>query len=104
MSGGYDASGNSIYADAAGNDTSLGTAAKVSMNKQPIPKINMGFNTNFTYKNFDLGLHFMVHSDTTSTTILRMLISLKELFFEVEIRLKKQQLLLKRQVIKLAFY
>jgi iron complex outermembrane receptor protein len=58
MSGGYDASGNSIYADAAGNDTSLGTAAKVSMNKQPIPKINMGFNTNFTYKNFDLETSF----------------------------------------------
>jgi iron complex outermembrane receptor protein len=47
---GYDASGNSIYADAAGNDTSLGTAAKSVLDKQPIPKINMGFNTNFTYK------------------------------------------------------
>lgn len=55
---GYDASGNSIYADAAGNDTSLGTAAKSILDKQPIPKINMGFNTNFTYKNFDLGASF----------------------------------------------
>jgi TonB-linked SusC/RagA family outer membrane protein len=55
---GYDASGNSIYADAAGNDTSLGTAAKSVLDKQPIPKINMGFNTNFTYKNFDLGASF----------------------------------------------
>jgi hypothetical protein len=27
MSGGYDASGNSIYADAAGNDSCLGAAA-----------------------------------------------------------------------------
>jgi TonB-linked SusC/RagA family outer membrane protein len=55
---GDDASGNSIYADAAGNDTSLGTAAKSILDKQPIPKINMGFNTNFTYKNFDLGASF----------------------------------------------
>jgi iron complex outermembrane receptor protein len=36
---GYDASGNSIYADAAGNDTSLGTAAKSVLDKQPIPKL-----------------------------------------------------------------
>jgi iron complex outermembrane receptor protein len=36
---GYDASGNSIYADAAGNDTSLGTAAKSILDKQPIPKL-----------------------------------------------------------------
>ncbi len=55
---GYDASGNSIYADAAGNDTALGTASKSILDKQPIPKINMGFNTNFTYKNFDLGASF----------------------------------------------
>jgi iron complex outermembrane receptor protein len=45
---GYDASGNSIYADAAGNDTSLGTAARSI--RQAATKINMGFNTNFTYK------------------------------------------------------
>lgn len=55
---GYDANGNSIYADAAGNDTGLGTAAKKLLNKQPLPKINVGFNTNFTYKNFDLGASF----------------------------------------------
>lgn len=55
---GYDASGNSIYADAAGNDTGLGTAAKKLLDKQPIPKINVGFNTNFRYKNFDLGASF----------------------------------------------
>ena len=55
---GYDASGNSIYADAAGNDTGLGTAAKSLLDKQPLPKINVGFNTNFTYKNFDLGASF----------------------------------------------
>ncbi|MGZ9734397.1 SusC/RagA family TonB-linked outer membrane protein [Flavobacterium sp. GNP002] len=55
---GYDATGNSIYADAAGNDTGLGTAAKILLDKQPLPKINVGFNTNFTYKNFDLGASF----------------------------------------------
>ena len=55
---GYDASGNSIYADAVGNDTGLGTAAKSVLDKQPLPKINVGFNTNFTYKDFDLGASF----------------------------------------------
>jgi TonB-dependent starch-binding outer membrane protein SusC len=55
---GYDASGNSIYADAAGNDTGLGTAAKKLLDKQPLPKINVGFNTNFRYKEFDLGASF----------------------------------------------
>ena len=55
---GYDASGNGIYADPEGNDTALGTAAKKLLDKQPIPKINVGFNTNFTYKNFDLGASF----------------------------------------------
>ncbi|MFE3869902.1 SusC/RagA family TonB-linked outer membrane protein [Flavobacterium sp. ZS1P70] len=55
---GYDSTGNSIYADAAGNDTGLGTAAKKILDKQPLPKINVGFNTNFTYKNFDLGASF----------------------------------------------
>lgn len=55
---GYDASGNSIYANAAGNDGGLGTAAKKLLDKQPLPKINVGFNTNFTYKNFDLGASF----------------------------------------------
>ena len=55
---GFDASGNSIYADAAGNDTSLGTAAKQILDKQPLPKINVGFNTNLTYKNFDVAASF----------------------------------------------
>jgi iron complex outermembrane receptor protein len=55
---GYDATGNSIYSDAAGNDTGLGTAAKKILDKQPLPKINVGFNTNFTYKNLDLGASF----------------------------------------------
>ncbi len=55
---GYDASGNSIYADAAGNDTGLGTAAKKLLDKQPLPKINVGFSTNLAYKGFDASASF----------------------------------------------
>lgn len=55
---GYDASGNSIYADAAGNDTGLGTAAKKLLDKQPLPKINVGFSTGLNYKEFDASASF----------------------------------------------
>ncbi|MFV8341769.1 SusC/RagA family TonB-linked outer membrane protein [Flavobacterium sp. XS2P39] len=55
---GYDADGNSVYADAAGNDTGLGTAAKSVLDKQPLPKINVGFSTNLTYKGFDASASF----------------------------------------------
>ena len=55
---GYDATGNSIYADAAGNNTGLGTAAKSVLEKQPLPKINVGFSTNLTYKGFDASASF----------------------------------------------
>ena len=55
---GYDAGGNSIYADASGNDTGLGTASKQLLDKQPLPKINVGFSTNVTYKNFDASASF----------------------------------------------
>jgi iron complex outermembrane receptor protein len=55
---GYDATGNSIYADAAGNDTGLGTAAKKLLDKQPLPKINVGFTTNVAYKGFDASASF----------------------------------------------
>lgn len=55
---GYDSSGNSIYADAAGNNTGLGTAAKSILDKQPLPKINVGFTTNLAYKNFDASASF----------------------------------------------
>ncbi|MBF2708856.1 SusC/RagA family TonB-linked outer membrane protein [Flavobacterium soyangense] len=55
---GYDAAGNAIYADAAGNDTGLGTAAKKLLNKQPLPKINVGFSTGFNYKGFDASASF----------------------------------------------
>jgi iron complex outermembrane receptor protein len=55
---GYDSTGNSIYADAAGNDTGLGTAAKSILDKQPLPKINVGFSTNLTFKGFDASASF----------------------------------------------
>ena len=55
---GYDASGSSIYADAAGNDTGLGTAAKKLLDKQPLPKINVGFSTGLNYKGFDASASF----------------------------------------------
>ncbi len=55
---GYDAQGNSIYADAAGNDTGLGTASKSLLDKQPLPKINYGFSSSFGYKGFDATVSF----------------------------------------------
>nr|WP_315166370.1 SusC/RagA family TonB-linked outer membrane protein [uncultured Flavobacterium sp.] len=55
---GYDANGMSIYADAAGNDTGLGTAAKKLLDKTPLPKINVGFTTNVAYKGFDASASF----------------------------------------------
>ena len=55
---GYDATGNSIYAAADGSDTGLGNADKKLLDKQPLPKINLGFNTSFKYKNLDAGVSF----------------------------------------------
>ena len=55
---GYDANGASIYADAAGNDTDLGLAAKKLVGKQGLPKMNVGFSTSLNYKNFDAGVSF----------------------------------------------
>lgn len=55
---GYNSTGNSIYADASGNDTGLGTAAKSILDKQPLPKINVGFSTNLAYKGFDASASF----------------------------------------------
>ena len=55
---GYAADGSSVYADAAGNDTSLGTAAKSILDKQPLPKMNVGFTTSLTFKNFDASVSF----------------------------------------------
>ncbi|MDR6844160.1 SusC/RagA family TonB-linked outer membrane protein [Flavobacterium granuli] len=55
---GYDATGNSIYGAADGSDAGLGNAAQVLLDKQPLPKINMGFSTSFTYKSLDAGMSF----------------------------------------------
>jgi iron complex outermembrane receptor protein len=55
---GYDATGNSIYADAAGNNTGLGTAAKSVIDKSPLPKMNLGFSTSLSYEKFDASVSF----------------------------------------------
>ena len=55
---GYDAAGASVYADAAGADASLGLAAKKLVGKTGLPKMNLGFSTNVTYKNFDAAVSF----------------------------------------------
>lgn len=55
---GYAADGSSIYADAAGNDASLGLAAKKLVGKQGLPKMNLGFSTNVAYKNLDASVSF----------------------------------------------
>ena len=55
---GYDSNGNSIYSDGAGNDIDLGGATKKLLDKQPLPKINVGFNTNIAYKGFDATASF----------------------------------------------
>jgi TonB-dependent starch-binding outer membrane protein SusC len=55
---GYDAAGNSIYSDAAGNNTGLGTASKFLLDKTPLPKMNLGFSSSMTYKNFDASVSF----------------------------------------------
>jgi iron complex outermembrane receptor protein len=55
---GYDANGASIYADASGADASLGLAAKKLVGKTGLPKMNLGFSTNVTYKNFDAAVSF----------------------------------------------
>ncbi|MEY4012470.1 MAG: hypothetical protein RIT22_1594, partial [Bacteroidota bacterium] len=55
---GYDSTGASVYADAAGADASLGLAAKKLVGKTGLPKMNLGFSTNVTYKNFDAAVSF----------------------------------------------
>ncbi|MEY4333317.1 MAG: hypothetical protein RLZZ196_2060 [Bacteroidota bacterium] len=55
---GYDSTGSSIYADASGADASLGLAAKKLVGKTGLPKMNLGFSTNVTYKNFDAAVSF----------------------------------------------
>jgi TonB-linked SusC/RagA family outer membrane protein len=55
---GYDASGNSLYTASDGSLTGLGNASKKYLDKQPLPKINVGFSTSFTYKGFDASTSF----------------------------------------------
>ena len=55
---GYDGAGNSIYTDADGNPTGLALATRKYLDKQPLPKINLGFSTNINYKQFDATASF----------------------------------------------
>jgi TonB-dependent starch-binding outer membrane protein SusC len=55
---GYDGAGNSIYTDADGNPTGLALATRKYLDKQPLPKINVGFSTNLNYKQFDMTASF----------------------------------------------
>ncbi|WP_264565594.1 SusC/RagA family TonB-linked outer membrane protein [Flavobacterium sp. N3904] len=55
---GYDADGNSIYTNDAGEKVGLGEATKQLLDKQPLPKINYGFSSAFKYKNFDATVSF----------------------------------------------
>ncbi|MCZ8197764.1 MAG: SusC/RagA family TonB-linked outer membrane protein [Flavobacterium sp.] len=54
---GYDASGNSLYVNANGQPQT-GSGEQKFVGKQALPKTNVGFNTNFGYKNWDLGASF----------------------------------------------
>ena len=55
---GYDATGNSIYTGADGSPSGLGNADKKYLDKQPLPTVNFGFSTSFTYKGFDASTSF----------------------------------------------
>ena len=55
---GYAPDGSSIYTDAAGNNTDLGTASRKILDKTPLPKFNVGFSSSFNYKNFDAAVSF----------------------------------------------
>ncbi len=55
---GYDSSGSSIYTDANGNDSGLDLATKKILDKQPLPKMTLGFSTSVSYKNWDFSTSF----------------------------------------------
>jgi TonB-dependent starch-binding outer membrane protein SusC len=55
---GYDSTGNSIYTDDDGNNVSLGLATKKFLDKTPLPKMNIGFSTNISYKGLDATVSF----------------------------------------------
>jgi len=74
---GYDASGNSIYTNAAGQPAGLGDASKQLLNKQPLPKINYGFSSTFKYKGFDAVVRSTELQEIIFMIIHKMPISLK---------------------------
>ena len=55
---GYDSTGNSIYTDAAGNNAPLASASPQILDKSALPKLNVGFTSNLSYKKFDAAVSF----------------------------------------------
>jgi TonB-dependent starch-binding outer membrane protein SusC len=55
---GYDSNGNSQYTDVNGDVVGLGFASKKILDKQPLPKMTLGFSTAVTYKNWDASTSF----------------------------------------------
>ena len=55
---GYDSDGASLYKDAAGETVGLANAAKSILDKQALPKVNVGFSTDISYKQFDMSTSF----------------------------------------------
>ncbi len=55
---GYDSNGNSQYTDVNGDVVGLGFASKKILDKQPLPKMTLGFSTSVTYKNWDASTSF----------------------------------------------
>ena len=50
---GFDNTGNSIYVGPDGNPTGLGSSAPMMTGKSALPKMTLGFNVDFTHKNWD---------------------------------------------------
>ena len=56
---GYTDSGSSLYTQPDGSAGPLGSASKIlDPDFQPLPKTNIGFSTNFSINNFDIGTTF----------------------------------------------
>lgn len=55
---GFDAQGNSQYVGPDGNLTGLGNSAPSVLDKAALPTLNLGFDINVSYMDFDLGVSF----------------------------------------------
>ena len=70
---GYDSDGASLYTQPDGSAGPLGSASKV-LDKQALPKTNVGFSTSVAFGDWTMSTSFMVLSVTMSTTTRLMLI------------------------------